>query len=91
MWGWNTILAYDRLEPNDLVTKHTKFICCYFIPFKKPLLQIYSDMVLNGVLASIQDVDREPDPIGVEIWKTCAYQIINLADALVFAMMSKPF
>lgn len=37
------------------------------------MLEIYSDLVCNGVLASLHDNDRGIDPIGVETFKHCAY------------------
>lgn len=37
------------------------------------MLQIYSNLVQNGVLASFYKDGRDLDPIGEKIWKRCAY------------------
>ncbi|KAH0652523.1 hypothetical protein KY289_030201 [Solanum tuberosum] len=73
MWGENTVLTYDQPEPSMPVTEHTLFYCQYFTPFKKMLLEIYSQLVQKGVLASIRMYDKAIDPIGIEIWKPCPY------------------
>ena len=69
MWADNTVLTYDQSEPIE----YTRLICHYLTPFRKSLLQIYNDLVQNGVSASIHEDDRGLDPVGVEIWKPCAY------------------
>ncbi|KAH0663233.1 hypothetical protein KY284_028164 [Solanum tuberosum] len=73
MWGRNTVLTCDQQEPNMPVTKHTRFYCHYFTPFKKTLLDIYSLLVQKGVLASIRKDDEAIYPVGIEIWKPCPY------------------
>lgn len=73
MWGWNTVLTYDQQEAIELVTKHTQVYYHYFTSFRKTLLEIYNDLVQKVVLSSIQDDDEALDPIGIEIWKPCAY------------------
>lgn len=44
-WDYNTIFTYHQPEP----IKHTRFIFHYFTLFRKSLLQIYNDLVQNGV------------------------------------------
>ncbi|KAH0709407.1 hypothetical protein KY284_010834 [Solanum tuberosum] len=73
MWGENTILTCDQPEPSMPVTEHTLFYCHYFMRFKKTLLEIYSQLVQKGVLASIRKDDEGIDPVGIEIWKPCPY------------------
>lgn len=85
MWGDNTTLTYDQPEPSE----HTQFICHYFTPFRKFLLQIYNDLVQNGVLTFIHEDDRGLDPIGAEIWKPCSYH--NSIDHSLSGCLSKAF
>ncbi|KAH0706406.1 hypothetical protein KY285_010908 [Solanum tuberosum] len=67
IWGENTVLACDQPEPSMPVTEHTLFYCHYFTPFKKTLLDIYSQLIQKGVLASIRKDDEEINPVGIEI------------------------
>ncbi|KAH0725368.1 hypothetical protein KY284_001233 [Solanum tuberosum] len=73
IWGENVVLTSDQPEPSMQVTGHTLFHCHYFTPFKKALLDIYSQLVQKGVLASIKRDDIAIDPVGIEIWKQCHY------------------
>uniref|UniRef100_M1DN57 Uncharacterized protein n=1 Tax=Solanum tuberosum TaxID=4113 RepID=M1DN57_SOLTU len=73
LWGENTVLTCDQPEPSMPVTKHTRFYCHYFMPFKKTLLDIYSQLVQKGVLASVRKDDEAIDLVGIEIWKPYPY------------------
>ena len=68
MRGYNTIVTYNHLE----TIEYTWFIMDLFTQFRKPLLQIYSDLD-NAVLVSIHEDERGLDLVRIEIWKHFAY------------------
>ncbi|KAH0708899.1 hypothetical protein KY290_010411 [Solanum tuberosum] len=67
LWGENAVLTCIQPEPSMPVTERNLFYCHSFTPFKKTLLDIYSQLVQKEVLASIRRDDEAIDPVGIEI------------------------
>ena len=92
-WGDGILLACHEQRLDIPVTEKTIFYRCSFMPFKKMMIEIYSELVQNGVFTHFYRGMDMMYSLQYEILKCCPYHNAtdyNIEKCLDFCHASNP-